>query len=56
VVGIFPNASSALRLVTMPLVGQNDEWATNKRYFSLESMEMVKTSVGESVPALEAAA
>jgi transposase-like protein len=55
VVGIFPNPSSALRLVTMLLVEQNDEWAVNKRYFSLESMELLKTSLGQSVPALEAA-
>jgi transposase-like protein len=56
VIGIFPNSASALRLVTMLLVEQNDEWAVNKRYFSLESMELLKTSVGQSVPALEAAA
>ncbi len=27
VVGIFPNSASALRLVTMLLVEQNDEWS-----------------------------
>lgn len=42
VVGIFPNAASAVRLVTMLLVEQNDEWAVNKRYFSLESMELLR--------------
>jgi putative transposase len=56
VVGIFPNPASALRLVTMLLVEQNDEWAVNKRYFSLESMELMKTSDGQASPALEAAA
>jgi len=56
VVGIFPNSASAVRLVTMLLVEQNDEWAVNKRYFSLESMELLKTAVGQAVPALEAAA
>jgi transposase-like protein len=55
VVGIFPNSASALRLVTMLLVEQNDEWAVNKRYFSLESMESLKAPAGQTTPALEAA-
>jgi putative transposase len=41
VVGIFPNDASILRLVTMLLVEQNDEWAVGRRYFSLESMACV---------------
>lgn len=56
VVGIFPNSASALRLVTMLLVEQNDEWAVNKRYFSLESMELLKSLQGRDVPALDEAA
>jgi putative transposase len=56
VVGIFPNPACALRLVTMLLVEQNDEWAENKRYLSLDSMELMKTSSGQAGPALEAAA
>lgn len=56
VVGIFPNPASALRLVTMLLVEQNDEWAVNKRYFSLESMELLKSPQARDVPALEATA
>ena len=56
VVGIFPNPRSALRLVTMLLVEQNDEWAVNKRYFSLESMELLKVALGQDVPALDSAA
>lgn len=42
VVGIFPSEASALRLVTMLLVEQNDEWATGRRYFSLESMQLLR--------------
>ncbi len=55
VVGIFPNPPSALRLVTMLLVEQNDEWAVNRRYFSLESMQLLKAPATQA-PALEAAA
>ena len=34
----------------MLLVEQNDEWAINKRYFSLESMELLKSLQGRDVP------
>ena len=58
VVGIFPSPASALRLVTMLLVEQNDEWAVNRRYFSLESMQLLKAPTETVAPtaALEAAA
>jgi putative transposase len=56
VVGIFPNSPSALRLVTLLLVEQNDDWAVNRRYFSLESMQLLNTPSATAVPALEAAA
>jgi transposase-like protein len=38
VVGIFPNTAAVLRLVTMLVIEQNDEWSIGRRYFSLESM------------------
>jgi transposase-like protein len=44
VVGIFPNRASALRLVTMLLIEQNDDWAVTRRYFSLESMQLLLAS------------
>ena len=38
VIGIFPNPASALRLVTMLLIEQNDERVVNKRTIGLESI------------------
>lgn len=52
VVGIFPNNASALRLITMILAEQHDEWAIGRRYFSLESMAAIRP---EPTPQIEAA-
>jgi len=38
VVGIFPNAASALRLIGAILEEQGDEWLAVRRYFSIASM------------------
>ena len=40
-IGIFPNVASALRLVTMILVEQSEDWMTERRYMSPESLELV---------------
>jgi len=49
VVGIFPNESSALRLVTMLVIEQNDEWQVGRRYFSLESMAEIGVMKNEEI-------
>jgi transposase-like protein len=54
VVGIFPNDASILRLVTMLLVEQNDEWAVGRRYFSFASMALVTGAADVPPRALEA--
>jgi transposase-like protein len=40
-VGIFPNAASALRLITMILIEQTEEWTTERRYLSEDSMQQL---------------
>jgi len=54
VVGIFPNRAALLRLVSMVLVEQSDEWQVGRRYLGLESLKQL-AMVEDPVPVLETA-
>ena len=40
-IGIVPSVDSALRLITMILIEQSEDWMTERRYMSPESLELV---------------
>lgn len=56
VVGIFPNEASIRRLVGAPLMEQNDEYAIQKRYMSLESLATMSENPPIRLPAAPALA
>ena len=43
VVGIFPNAGAALRLISMVLIEQTEDWITERCYMSEASMQLVNS-------------
>jgi putative transposase len=42
-IGVFPSVASALRIITMILVEQHEEWMVGRKYMSPESLEFVAT-------------
>jgi len=56
VVGIFPNDASIRRLVGALLMEQNDEYAIQKRYMSLESLATMSENSPIRLPAAPALA
>ena len=55
VVGIFPNDAASVRLVGALLLEQNDEYAIQKRYMSLESLAPMSDNPSLKLPAIAAA-
>jgi putative transposase len=43
-IGIFPSPDSALRIITMILIELSEDWMTERRYMSPESLELVLQS------------
>ena len=54
VVGIFPNEAAVVRLAGAILLEQNDEWAVQRRYMSLETLAPISDAPTVSLPAVAA--
>jgi putative transposase len=54
VVGIFPNEGAIVRLVGALLLEQNDEWAIQRRYMSLETLAGMSDNRRVRLPAIAA--
>lgn len=54
VVGIFPNEAAIYRLVGALLLEQNDEWALQRRYMTLETLAEVGDNPTVSLSAVTA--
>jgi putative transposase len=52
VVGIFPNEAAIYRLVGALLLEQNDEWALQRRYMTLETLADLGENPNVSLPAV----
>ena len=52
VVGIFPNEAAVIRLVGALLLEQNDEWAIQRRYMTLETLAPVSDDPTVKLPAV----
>ena len=53
-VGIFPNEATVTRLVGAIVFEQNDEWAIQRRYMSLETLAPISGGFPVSLPAVAA--
>ena len=49
VVGIFPNETAITRLIGAILLEQNDEWAVQRRYLTLETLAPISDAAAPSV-------